>query len=343
MTNTILYRKNRIFFFLLFFFILLFITLYSCTNQKNDKITYYYSGDKKIEVRVVQDTLGILLYRNRSGLIKADSINSFANKLGANYVKSLSENIILVTKQGTGDKTITQASQSATSLKQKNPGVVSKAGYLIYQKTSKVPLIVTDELIIKFKNGTGQQEITKFLNKHKLKIISQSPNSKNEYLVSIADNKKLNTLKASEVFNKNKLVDYSEPNFVMVTDYRGFDPMVSPWHHYNTGISPGGGNPGGVEDADLDTDLAWSFTKGNNVKIAVIDVGFDMMHHELTPNFDINTVEIPNNGIDDPPQNGYVDDDIGWDFNDCIDENNPGCGTNMAATTLLSSMTMGKA
>jgi hypothetical protein len=50
-----------------------------------------------------------------------------------------------------------------------------------------------------------------------------------------------------------------------------------------------------------------------DIKIAVIDYGFDYTHADLAPNVWTNPNETPGNGIDDDG-NGYIDDYYGWDW-----------------------------
>ncbi len=81
---------------------------------------------------------------------------------------------------------------------------------------------------------------------------------------------------------------------------------------------------------DLETELAWdkyfdaTSNTNQDVKVAIIDGGFELEHEELIDNYSINTGEIANNNIDDD-QNGYVDDILGWDFQD--NDNNPSPNT----------------
>lgn len=102
------------------------------------------------------------------------------------------------------------------------------------------------------------------------------------------------------------------------------------WSLVNTGQT------GGVENADIDADLAWDLTTGGLTKdgdtivICVIDNGIDFDHEDLQSNLWVNYREIPNNGIDDD-NNGYVDDYYGWNTvlrNDNI--NGGGHGTSVA-------------
>ena len=88
------------------------------------------------------------------------------------------------------------------------------------------------------------------------------------------------------------------------------DPSFSTqWHHINDGSN-------GLEDADIDSDLAWDITTGgltalgDTIVVCVIEGG-NLMHNDLVDNTWYNHNEIPGNGIDDD-NNGYIDDYKGW-------------------------------
>ncbi len=80
------------------------------------------------------------------------------------------------------------------------------------------------------------------------------------------------------------------------------DPFVSQWAYEHTGAYE-----------------AWDYTVGSqDVVVAVIDNGIDMMHPDLEDNMWVNKDEIRDNGVDDD-KNGFIDDYFGWDF---LDNNN---------------------
>ncbi len=101
------------------------------------------------------------------------------------------------------------------------------------------------------------------------------------------------------------------------------------WHHVNDGSN------GGIENADIDSDLAWDITTGGltalgDTIVACVIEGGNLLHPDLIDNAWFNHGEIPNNGIDDD-ENGYVDDYRGWDVASESDEGvyNGGHGTNV--------------
>ncbi|MEZ4871555.1 MAG: S8 family peptidase [Bdellovibrionales bacterium] len=76
---------------------------------------------------------------------------------------------------------------------------------------------------------------------------------------------------------------------------------------------------------------AWEKSQGEGVLIAIIDSGVNYNHPLLRQNIAVNAGEIPDNGIDDD-NNGYVDDYIGYDFNnsDAFPFDDAGHGTHVA-------------
>ena len=65
--------------------------------------------------------------------------------------------------------------------------------------------------------------------------------------------------------------------------------------------------------AKVSAEASWLKSEGEGITIAVLDTGMDYNHSELAPNVLRNSREIMANGIDDDG-NGFVDDDLGYDF-----------------------------
>ena len=97
----------------------------------------------------------------------------------------------------------------------------------------------------------------------------------------------------------------------------------SQWQHNNDG------SQGGVNNVDMDTDLAWDLSTsstteaGDSIVICIIDDGLQMDHEDIFENLYINYKEIPNNKIDDDV-NGYIDDHLGWNTDLKNDKIDPG-------------------
>jgi len=68
-----------------------------------------------------------------------------------------------------------------------------------------------------------------------------------------------------------------------------------------------------------DTTTGGQTVNGDEIVVAVLDVGFNIKHPDLVDNIWTNAFEIPNNGIDDD-QNGYIDDYLGLNLQDLTDK-----------------------
>ena len=126
-------------------------------------------------------------------------------------------------------------------------------------------------------------------------------------------------LSAVAAFEKNRFVEYAEPNFIGHAHAIPNDPMfTTQWGLHNDGTNPPA-HPG-TADADIDAPEAWDIETGaSNVIVAMLDTGIDWDHPDLSARIWSNGDETAN-GIDDDG-NGYVDDIRGWDF--ANNDNNP--------------------
>ena len=101
----------------------------------------------------------------------------------------------------------------------------------------------------------------------------------------------------------NTHIDQIVENFVYIGDYREFIPNDPNFHlqdHHRI----------------IKSARAWEQNQGEHeVIVAVTDDGFKLDHEDLINSWYVNEKEIADNGVDDD-NNGYVDDHIGYDFNE---------------------------
>ena len=195
------------------------------------------------------------------------------------------------------------------------------------QPQSQAPEYVSDEIIVKFREGAGeyQKDLARFrvsgTRKKIFKIIRGLEVVKLSRGVSVEE--------AIDLYRQDPDVLYAEPNYILRTTLTPNDTRFGEmWGLNNVGQS------GGTPDADIDAPEAWNHTTGSSdVIVAVIDSGVDYNHPDLSANMFRNTADCNNNGIDDDG-NGYVDDCYGIDTrnndSDPMDDNNH--GTHVAGT-----------
>jgi hypothetical protein len=189
---------------------------------------------------------------------------------------------------------------------------------------------VQGELLIQLKKNNTTRQLTSTFSSKQLPF-------KLEYSKAISSDMDIHSFKFDFArFNENEVLAYvrSMPEveiaqFNHIVQLRSTipdDPLFNnQWQYINTGQLSGG-----VEDADLDIELAWDNTtggltkSGDTIVVCVIDDGLHPDHMDFGDNLWFNHAEIPDNDIDDD-NNGYLDDYQGWntaDNNDDIDQEN---------------------
>lgn len=136
-----------------------------------------------------------------------------------------------------------------------------------------------------------------------------------------------NIIDAISKLNKNKQIEYAEPNYLLELAFTPNDPDL--WRQYflnNIGqcymyrlIPPFDCIGQGTYDADIDGPEAWDIQTGNNIIAAVVDSGLAISNPEIQENVWQNYAEI--NGLPnrDDDFNGHIDDFNGWNF---VNDNN---------------------
>jgi subtilisin-like proprotein convertase family protein/subtilisin family serine protease len=140
-------------------------------------------------------------------------------------------------------------------------------------------VVLTDQIIAKFKEEVSDEEISTILQKYHLEIVEAFDDSPNSYLLRVTPDSGANPIKISNRLHAEGLTEYAEPNLVMRYQ-RYFEPtdtrFAKQWHLKNRG---------GVEllaGADVDSPGAWDITTGSrSVTVAIIDDGFDLEHPDL--------------------------------------------------------------
>lgn len=132
-------------------------------------------------------------------------------------------------------------------------------------------LLETPRLIIQFKENLGEADIQLLLKKYGL-IAIEKLRYRNG-LIKVATNGSSSVKVSLELLHHSE-VDYAEPDFIehIGTRYTPSDPDFSNQWHLKNSTHNG---------ADISAELAWDVTKGEGVRLAVIDNGFDINHSDL--------------------------------------------------------------
>ncbi len=175
---------------------------------------------------------------------------------------------------------------------------------------------ISGELIVQlFKDASIENIIIKINAENHFQLSVNKTISERLNIYTVVFNAELiEDKKIYDIFFTHPLV--ANVQFNHVTQQRSLpdDPLFfQQWNMFNNGAT------GGLEDSDIDAELAWDITTGgltadgDTIVVAVVGEGAEFDHEDL--NYWKNYNEIPLNLIDDDG-NGYVDDYDGWNSTD---------------------------
>jgi thermitase len=168
--------------------------------------------------------------------------------------------------------------------------------------TNDSVMILTDEIIVKLKQGVGEKEAYELFKSYSDKARIKRQIDEKLYLLEALESENAKTLELANELNTDKKVEYAHPNFT-----RALKPFFSPndplfqkqWALCNQGQT------GGIAGNDINAIAAWAVTTGSNtVTIAIIDEGVDYTHEDLNVSNKLVTGYDALTGTDSPgPEN----------------------------------------
>jgi len=186
------------------------------------------------------------------------------------------------------------------------------SGALFAQNAQRIP----GEIIVQlFKDASVENVITKINSDNGLQLTKNKTLSERLNIYAIKfDEEIIDEEKVYNLFFTHPLV--ANVQFNHITSQRSLpdDPLFyQQWNMFNDGTT------GGLEDSDIDAELAWDITTGgltatgDTIVVALVGEGAEFDHEDL--NYWKNYNEIPLNLIDDDG-NGFIDDYDGWNSTD---------------------------
>lgn len=272
--------------------------------------TFYYSFEKKVYGNLDTSILAVRIPEEMKLTRFSTTISTVKGKTLSEktpYVKAFQQEGITFIKL---DEPADTARFFQVFSKFSEVSAAATVGHPFFIEGEKLPLIVTDEIIVRFKPEVDEQWINQYNRDQEVEMIKKNPHVKQQYLLRVTARSGLNALEMSRRYQESGRVVFAQPNFLVHLDYHytpGDTNFPDQWHLNNSGS---GSMTAG---ADIDAVKAWDITRGNpDVIVAVIDGGFEITHPDLAFQYVTNSAET-RNGVDDDG-NGYIDDINGWSF-----------------------------
>lgn len=136
---------------------------------------------------------------------------------------------------------------------------------------------VADQIIVRYKSNVSNEQIEEILNRFDATIIKRL-DAINRTLIKVPDGRGEAVL---QELLKNELVESAERDYINSVNFSPNDASYNmQWALNNTGQTVEGRS--GTINADINADIAWDVSKGQGVRVAVIDTGVDTGHPDLS-------------------------------------------------------------
>ncbi len=264
----------------------------SSGGRSGENQSYYYVQGQRINVSKRDDLIAVSFHSRAP----VETIRAFSAARGADlepseeFQEMQGENLRIYRVAAARATDVTSLASNLRS--QEN---VEKVGE-VYVNADGRGLVLTDELVVKFKPEMTSDQIESLKTTYGLETAETLGFSENAFVLRVKPGLAKTSLEiANELLEGGQAV-YAYPNWIEYIGYRmgaavaesdvrhGVHPtdpnFPQQWHHDNTGQVAGG--VAGTVGADVRTTLAWQTTMGNPViRLAVVDGGVDIAHNDL--------------------------------------------------------------
>jgi hypothetical protein len=283
----------------------------SSGRQSEGNQSYYYVQGQRINVSKRDDLIAVR-FQSRA---PAETIKAFGTARSADLEPSDE----FQEMQGENLRIYRAAAARAADVQALETDIrshenVEKVGE-VYADDSGRGLVLTDELVVKFKPEMTSDQIESLKTTYGLETEETLGFSENAYVLRVKPGSAKTSLEiANDLVEKGQAV-YANPNWIEHIPHRVLakarlreevrhtinDPLfANQWHLENTGQG------GGTSDADVDAHATWHITLGDpNIRVAIVDLGIDIAHEDLnTPGKIIDALDLDVTPPDNNPAGG---------------------------------------
>jgi subtilisin family serine protease len=235
----------------------------------------FYRRGKKVELEQLDDVVAQAMTDEQRDAADAAPPLAASDILGDEPVGSMSNDLAAFRRAGWLIVPATQSDEAAGA----TPGGESAP---VFRDASQNRLVIgTKRLTVKFRPDASAEEAASKLSGAGVTVLRTLGFSPNTYHVEANPGK--DAIEISAALQNDPLVEYAEPELIehLPTRFQPSDPQYARQWQWNND-----GSLGGKAKADVRAELAWDNGRGQGVRVAVIDNGFDVDHPDLSAAID---------------------------------------------------------
>ncbi len=155
---------------------------------------------------------------------------------------------------------------------------------------------ITNYFFVKLKSLSDESVLYNYAQTNNLEVIGSIPFMPEWHMVECTKTNQKNALEYANLFYESGLFDAAEPEFVYHGGSTGFlqsnvasenlpvNSVNDMFYTDQWGLNNSGQYGAEYVGIDIKAEQAWTITKGNNIKVAVYDDGFELNHPDLIQN-----------------------------------------------------------
>lgn len=239
--------------------------------KKSDEGRFLSRGGQSVEVSKSEDAFTVQLPRraDKARLVAEEAVDS---------IRMLTDKLARVTVDA--GKAPVQARDKLMERLRQGERLVVHHEY-VDKENPDVSYQITDEIIVKFKEGVGTERIREILEKVAVVIKKEYLHLPGSYLVQVTDAAGANPVKVANRLEAFAEVEYAEPSLInrfVQFAFPADELFPSQWHLYSKAQAA----PDIDRNADASVYEAWQITKGTReIVVAVLDDGFELSHPDF--------------------------------------------------------------
>ncbi|MCS6935549.1 MAG: S8 family serine peptidase, partial [Chitinophagales bacterium] len=242
-------------------------------QQNNSSSFYYYIGERKIPLQLQTDKLIVQFYgqvtdAQRSQLLRDSLLLPFKPE---DVVPAPEFTLVNLIKP----VSVSQLEQLKKRLEGKNE--VRHVGH-IFKDASGIVFMIQNKMMVMLKSTADADMLSREAALLKLKEMTRDEFDNRLYHFTVDKDAGIDVLELANKLHKSGKYAFAEPDFVMIGEQTSVNDtyLSSQWWINNSGSTSC------TKGADIDLFRAWSISTGSpNIKVAVLDDGVDLFHHDL--------------------------------------------------------------
>jgi subtilisin family serine protease len=240
----------------------------------------YYKRDRRVVVEEIPDVRAVQLSADQRGVPRA-SAESFGTSAAETVRSNVNvefpedEDAVTAFEQANWRFVAPSAEMTRALTVEESVRDAEEVGKVIVRSNGSVA-VATNRLNVQLQSALSEEECEAILSEKNLDVLTKLNFAPNLYEV-VAQGRE-DALAASVELHEDERFTLAEPALIEHIPQRltPSDPRYTDqWQWNNTGQN--GGTPG----ADVSAEEAWDSTRGDGIRVAVIDNGFDADHEDL--------------------------------------------------------------